>query len=199
MRNTVIEFTFFFFSELDTLSENFKSLFGNKDSCDTTLFVMGKEYNAHRAVLIARSPVFAAMFKHETREKQTGIVNITDCDSDSFEEFLEFLYCGKLEEPSFRSAVDLYETSDQYEVLELKTFCSQYLMDNLTVENVCDVVIMADKYEEINLLDAAQEFFNKHRDEIFDTSEWDSLVRNNYDLSKKMLKGMSSKMKLFGC
>lgn len=69
-------------------------------------------------------------------------------------------------------------------------------MENLSVENVCDVTILADKYEETDLLSSAQEFFNKNLDKIFDTSEWDSLVKNDYRLSKKLLKGMSSKVKV---
>lgn len=181
---------------MDTLSKNFKDLIANKESCDTTLNVQDKEYKAHRAVLIARSPVFAAMFLHETLEKQTGVVTISDCDPDSFEGFLEFLYTGKFEEPSTRSALYLYETSDKYEVQELKAFCVEYLMENLSVENVCDVVILADKYEEFKLLSAAQDFFNKNLGEIFDTSQWDSLVKNNYRLSKMLLKKMSSKVKV---
>lgn len=178
----------FLFSELDTLSDNFKSLFVNKDNCDTTLYVMDKEYKAHRAVLIARSSVFAAMFQHETTEKQTGIVNIPDCHPEFFEEFLKFLYCGKLEEPSYRCALQLYEVSDKYDVQELKAFCKEFLMENLTVENLCKVAILSDKYEETDLLSAAQIFFNKNGSDIVETAEWDSLVKTNYRLSKKLLK-----------
>lgn len=177
------------------MSENLKRIFNNKDSCDTTLHVVDKEYKVHRAILIAWSSVFAAMFQHETSEKQTGIISIPDCDPESFGEFLEFLYTGKLEKTSPCSALHLYETSEKYNVQELKAFCVEYLMKNLTVEILCDVVVIADRYEEMNLLSAAQDFFNENFSKILDTSEWDSLVENNYCLSKKLLKEMSSKIK----
>lgn len=178
---------------MDTLSENLRRIFVNKDNCDTTLHVADKEYKAHRAILIAGSSVFAAMFQHETSEKQTGVITIPDCDPESFENFLEFLYTGKLEKPSLRNALHLYETSEKYNVHELKAFCTEYLMQNLTVEILCDVVVLADKYDEENLLSAAQKFFNESCSEILDTSDWDSLVKNNYRLSKKLLKEMCRK------
>lgn len=186
----------FLLSELDTLSENFKSLFLNKDSCDTTLLVMDREFKAHKTVLMARSSVFAAMFLHETSEKQTGIVNIPDCDPESFEAFLEFLYSGKLEKPSLRSALHLYETSDKYDVQELKTFCSGFLVKDLTIEQFCDVVILADKYDDAELLSAAQCFFNENLSKVFATCEWNDLLNNNRRLANKLLMEMSSKVKV---
>lgn len=184
----------FLFTDLDALSENFKNLYLNKESCDTTLLVMGKEYKAHRTVLMARSSVFSAMFLHETSEKQTGIVTIPDCDPLSFEEFLQFLYSGKLEKPSPRTALHLYETSEKYNVQDLKTFCSDFLTENITVEHVCDVVIMADKYDDSKLLSAAQCLFNKNLNNVLVTSEWDSLMKNNHRLANKLLLEMSTKV-----
>lgn len=181
-------------SELDTLSENFRSPFFNKDSCDTTLLVMDKEYKTHRTVLMTRSTVFAAMFLHDTSEKQTGVVIIPDCDQESFEKFLEFLYTGILEQLSSQNALHLFEMSDKYDIRELKTFCMEFLIHNLTVENLCDDVIFADKYDDYKLLSTAQDFFNENLKDILKTSKWDSLVRNNYCLSKKLLEEMSLKM-----
>lgn len=182
-----------FFSGTDTLSENFKCLFSNKETCDVTLHVMDKDYQAHKAILIARSSVFAAMFQHPMSEKQTGIINIQDCDPDSFETFLEFLYCGKLEDLSFYSALHLYETSNKYNVQELKDFCSGYLMENLTVKNTCDAVILADKYDDVQLISSAQKFFNENYNEVFETTEWECLMKNNYRLANKLLKKMPKK------
>lgn len=185
----------FLFSELETLSENFKSLLFNKESCDTTLLVKGKEYKAHRAVLMARSSVFHAMFQHETSEKQTGIVNIPDCDAESFQEFLEFLYTGKLDDPSPNRTLHLYEIAEKYNVEEVKTLCSEFLMENWTIETLCDVVILADKYDDANLLSAAQCFFTKHLSDILVTPQWGCFMENNHRLANTLLIAMSSKVK----
>lgn len=156
---------------------------------------MDREFKAHRAVLMARSSVFSAMFLRETLEKQTGTVNITDCDPDSFELFLEFLYSGKFETPSWSSAFSLYETSDKYNVQELKTLCSEILIENLTVEHFCDTVILADRHNDTKLLRAAQCFFTKNLSKVLVTSQWECLLKDNFSLGNKLLIGMSSKVK----
>lgn len=179
---------------METLSEDFKSLSTNKENFDITLNVQDKEYKAHKAILIARSPVFSAMFRYESSEKKSGIINIPDCDPETFKEFLEFLYCGKLEELSPSNALRLYETSDKYDIQELKTFCSVYLMKNLSVENLGEIVILADKYDDTELLTAAQCFFNRNLSNVLVTSEWDDFLDNNRRLANKLLLVMS-KMK----
>ena len=187
-------FLLYLFSELDTLSENLKSFYAYKESCDTTFYVKDKEFKAHRAILMARSPVFAAMFQHETLEKQTGSITIPDCDPNSFEQFLEFLYSGKLEKPSTRNAFHLYETSAKYDVQELNEFCSEFLMENLTIENLCDVVILANKYDDTKLLSAAQSFFNENLRKVLLTREWSRFMVDNHRLANELLLEMS-KMK----
>lgn len=180
-------------TEVHTLSDNFKSLFVNKENCDTTLLVQGKEFKAHEVVLVARSTVFADIFQHDTSVKQTRVITIPDCDSGTFQQFLEFIYCGKLEKISFCSATHLYETSHKYGVQELKAFCVDSLAENMTEENFREVVILADKYGDARLFSAVQGFFSKDPSKIMDTIEWKCLLENNYDLAKELLKGMATK------
>lgn len=185
----------FFFLGLEKLSDNFKAAFGDKETCDVTLKVQDKEYRAHGFVLMARSSVFAANFKHDTLERQTGVITIPDCDPDSFQEFLEYLYSGKLEELSFRSALNLYYTANKYDVEDLKVFCVEYLMQCLTVENICDIAVFADHYDETQLYKEVQEFFSQNFLEIFLIPDWENFMKKNYRLANKLLTEMS-KMKL---
>lgn len=55
----------------------------------------GIEFFAHKAILAARSPVFAAMFEHEMEEKKQNRVEITDMDPEVLKEMLKFIYTGK--------------------------------------------------------------------------------------------------------
>lgn len=59
------------------------------------LLADGKQFNAHKAILAARSPVFGAMFEHEMEERKNGRVEILDVESDVFKEMLQFIYTGK--------------------------------------------------------------------------------------------------------
>lgn len=136
------------------------------------------------------------MFQHDMSEKQTSVVSITDSDSDSFGEFLHYLYTGRMENVTFNSTFHLFTTADKYNVQELKTFCLQYMTMHVSVQNVCDVAVLADDHNEIVLFYAAQTFFNRNVAKIFETEPWMSLFRNKADLAQKLLTGMVSKVKI---
>ena len=62
------------------------------------MFLVGSaSFPAHRSLLAARSPVFAAMLNSGLEEAQTGQVLINDTDPETFGLFLRFLYVGELE------------------------------------------------------------------------------------------------------
>lgn len=77
------------------LSEDLGGLFENQKFSDVTLAVSGREFQAHKAILAARSPVFAAMFEHEMEERKHNRVEITDVDHEVLREMLRFIYTGK--------------------------------------------------------------------------------------------------------
>lgn len=82
------------------LSEDLSHLFESQKFSDVILVGGvgvngGKEFYAHKAILAARSPVFAAMFEHEMEEKKNNKVDITDMDHDVLREMLRFIYTGK--------------------------------------------------------------------------------------------------------
>jgi len=85
-------------------------------------FLVGEEtLGAHRSLLSARSPVFAAMFASRMKEATTGQVRIEDVDPTTFHNFLKFLYNGELEP----SAVDeeLFTVADKYQLETLMDLC----------------------------------------------------------------------------
>ncbi|VDM36143.1 unnamed protein product [Hydatigera taeniaeformis] len=55
-----------------------------------------RQFKAHKAILAARSPVFAAMFEHGMTESRANRVNITDVEPDILGEVLRFIYTGRV-------------------------------------------------------------------------------------------------------
>lgn len=131
------------------------------------------------------------MFRHDTSEKETGTIIIPDIDPGPFEKFLDFLYTGELEDFSFDDIYVLYSIADKYDVQGLKKFCSKYMMQNLTVENFCDVAVLADRYNEMRLVSAVQGFFNRNVSHILETDEWKILLQQNLNLANKHIIEMS--------
>ena len=67
---------------------------------DVTINVTGQQFRAHKVILATRSPVFAAMFEHPSKENMTGIVDIADIEVNVFKELLRYIYTGQV--PSLR-------------------------------------------------------------------------------------------------
>ena len=86
-------------------------------------FLVGEEaLGAHRSLLCARSPVFAAMFASGMKEAENGHVRIEDVDPPSFERFLKFLYTGLMDE-SLAMDEKLFAVADKYQVETLMELC----------------------------------------------------------------------------
>ena len=91
---------------------------------DVEFLVSGVAFKAHRAILCARSPVFAAMFACGMSESETGRVEITDVSPGSFADFLKFVYTGQLDTQYFANS-QLGYCADKY-VLRRSVICANY-------------------------------------------------------------------------
>lgn len=92
-----------------------------KQFTDVEFLVGDESIAAHRTLLSARSPVFAAMFTSGMEESITGQVRIEDADYSTFCDFLKFLYTGTLE-PSAKKE-ELLAVADKYQVETLLNVC----------------------------------------------------------------------------
>jgi len=91
-------------------------------------FLVGKEvFGAHRHLLSARSPVFAAMLKSGMNESLTGKIRIDDLDSTTFFHFLKFLYTGEVENSG--KTKKLFPAADKYQVKTLMDICPSSTAD----------------------------------------------------------------------
>jgi len=157
------------------LSNDLDSLLESQRFADCTLIVQNKEFRVHKAVLAARSTVFSAMFEHEMEERKQNRVTISDVDYDVMKEMLRFIYAGS--SPNLDKMADaLLAAADKYNLERLKVMCEQALCANLTVENACDTLILADLHSATQLKQQAIDFINAHAADVMDTNAWDTLV-----------------------
>lgn len=143
---------------LADLSEDLKNIFLSQEDSDIILNVGGIKYAAHKVIIKARSSVFRAMLEHDMTEKNEGAVNIPDCDPHIFPDFLLYLYTGQLDDISKENVFQLYYMSDKYDVKELKLNCVDYIVNNLSIDIICDVVALATKHSERDMLEHAIHF-----------------------------------------
>ena len=80
----------------------------NGKHSDVEIVVSGHQFKAHKAILAARSPVFAAMFDNQMKESQQNRVEINDIDEEVFEKVLRFIYCDKVCNEDIESNIGLF-------------------------------------------------------------------------------------------
>ncbi|KAI9468335.1 hypothetical protein BX667DRAFT_503320 [Coemansia mojavensis] len=107
----------------------------------------GPRYHAHKAILMAVSPVFEAMFSNGMRETHEKVVQVWDVTPRAFERMLEYAYTRSCDIPRDVSADELVETllcADQFAVSGLLDACWRSLLQRVNVDTVWDIWAIAD-------------------------------------------------------
>jgi len=173
------------------LPQDFGHLLESATFSDMTLKVEDKVYPVHKAILAARSPVFAAMFNHDLEETKLGVVSITDLDTEVLREMLKFIYTGKVAQLD-TMADALLAAADKYALERLKIMCEEALASNLSIENVCDILILADLHNAKQLKNIAIDYTNSHAQEVTEQPAWKRLIKNHSNLVAEAFSALAS-------
>ncbi|XP_014227698.1 speckle-type POZ protein A-like [Trichogramma pretiosum] len=131
----------------------------------------GKEIPAHRLILSAASPVFKAMFSHDTLENKNQSVDIIDISYEITLEMLRYVYTGIIENDKISFIIELLMAADKYAIDDLKNKCEMTLSSNLSSENVVDILKVADKCSMKKLKKTAVNFVKMHINQFSDTDD----------------------------
>lgn len=116
----------------------------------------GKIIQAHKCVL-ARSPVFFAMFQNEMLEKQNSEVQVKDITHGVMKELIRFLYTDKVDKLD-PIAGELLIAADYYDLPELKEICIRSLEMNVNLYNFAFSLHISKKFEIKSLKDTVLKF-----------------------------------------
>ncbi|GFT19007.1 speckle-type POZ protein [Trichonephila clavipes] len=171
----------------DGITDALRSMYLEELLCDVELCTPTKTFSAHKNILSARSPVFKAMFTNEMKEKIKESVNITDVDAGTMHRILLYVYTDILEDLCLETASPLYEAADKYQILSLRNKCSAFLMASLSVNNVCNVLILADMHQDNELKYSVQDYILRNDKVIFCSSEWKHLMDTHVKLAAETM------------
>lgn len=161
------------------IHSDLEGLFESKEHSDIIVSDGKNKIPAHKAILCARSPVFNIMFKQDMFETKNNEVVIDDIDHQTLEDFLLFLYSGKVKQLSWDTAMNLYYAADKYEVGDLREVCSDFLQMNLTTENACEVLKLADQHRDDDLKKSVSFFIQMNPSSVKLTQTWKDLARTH--------------------
>lgn len=160
-------------ASLNSLSADLRKVLDSELLPDVQLKIEDHSFPAHKAVLAARSEVFAAMFEHKMAESNTNIVDIEDFDPSVFPIFIKYIYTGNVYEDNLTddTVLKLYEASDRYAVTALKVICAETMTKSVNVSNFLSYLVLADNHSDQKFRDAVTSFITKD-DSLFKCEMW---------------------------
>jgi N-acetylneuraminic acid mutarotase len=162
---------------LPTLFNDMRRLINNPELSDCTFLVEGHEVHANRSILAVRSHYFhALLFGSTMRESiQTeedvaaGIsaterrpVEINGVSYAVFMKVLEFLYTDSIRNLDTELGIQVLFTSELFMLDRLKALCEDIVRRDLSVDNVCDIVIASHRNGAGGLEEIALDFIVQH-------------------------------------
>jgi hypothetical protein len=98
---------------------------------------------ANHAVLAKYSKVLKAMLQSHMTETENSVLYVDDINSQTIQEFVNFLYAGDI---SCRDVGSLLYVAEKYKVIDLKFQCIDHLHKELKIANAIDTLKIASKY-----------------------------------------------------
>ncbi|KFM58559.1 Speckle-type POZ protein, partial [Stegodyphus mimosarum] len=181
---------------LCNLSRDMQTMYERKDLSDFLLKCHTTEFQVHKCVLSARSPVFASMFQHPVTENTENRVTITDIDACVLQQLIMFVYTGKTNALSYSMSRDLYSAADKYAILELKEICSQFIASSLTTSTAVEILILADMHNDALLKSTAIKLISDNFEDFNTTKAWFSLLQEHPSLGIEVLSFTVTQLKL---
>lgn len=175
----------------EELVQNFAALIGDPEFSDITLAVGGKEVHGHKAILAARSVVFAAMFSHLMKESVHNRVVIEDIGYEVFEEMLKYIYTGQ--SPNMEKMADeLLAAANKYYLSGLKAMCEVFLCSTVSVENATDLLLLADMHSAKLLKARVLRLIQSQAEDVMLTSSWKLISLTHPNLIIEALAALAS-------
>jgi len=169
---------------------------------DVSLIVGADEVviKAHKCILMARSPVFYAMFSNAMNESICGIVMIPDFEYAVVNDMLNYIYtdaCGTITLSTDQiSSQNLFKAAVKYQIPGLISIFEEYFIQQMNNESVLSLLQMADIYGAQHLKLTALQYVAKNASKIVQRKEFNDL---DEDLLKDANKLIELVNKRKGC
>lgn len=179
------------------MAQDYKQLLDNKIGSDIVLAVGDQKFEAHKSILMARSPVFLAMFTNNMKESRESEITIPDIEPHIFKKILYSIYTDEVTELD-ENAEDLLEAADRFQLLSLKEMCEKSLCNSVTIERAITILTLAERHNAKQLIDFVADFIINNGDKVVETPEY-NIMEESHPLLASILfrKSVSMKGKTF--
>ncbi|XP_057339789.1 speckle-type POZ protein-like [Microplitis mediator] len=164
------------------MADDYKKLFQTKAGSDVVINVKNVYFEAHKSILIARSPVFFTMFCTDMKESKENSANIPDIDPDIFHCMLEFIYTDQVVDLD-NVAEDLIEAAERFQLQALKEMCIESLCRSVSIDNSSRMLVLADRYNAEDMVEFIAKYIGSNAEYVVKTDEYTKMKKSNPPLA----------------
>jgi BTB/POZ domain len=144
----------------------FVSLMKDDSLSDIQLTIEGKIIKTHRLIL-AQCPYFHALLKGPWKDRNSSIEPIAfqQCSYDTFLNFLEYLYTGKISDVysnKSENCLTMFRFADYMGYQPLQTLSKSHIFKLINEQNFFDIALMLTQIFDIDLDKLCKWFVHKH-------------------------------------
>lgn len=146
-------------ARVKTIHDELSGILFKSSSSDVVIKAGAESIHAHSFILSLRSEVFRAMFNSPMKESETREIIIPDFEAPVIKDFLSFIYTDRCDQKVLEQHGELLlAMACKYQVMGLETHCENFLCATLTVQNVVNLLCLADMYGANNLKHRSLQF-----------------------------------------
>nr|pir hypothetical protein C07D10.2 - Caenorhabditis elegans [Caenorhabditis elegans] len=163
------------------VTKDLENLYRSGKHADFTLVVEERELKAHKAILAARSPVFAAMMEPHTAEAQNSRAILRDIDYEVVQAILYYIYTGTCTNMG-GNALDILAAAERFALPGLKNIAEVAMRNGLATETVCKNLAFAEMYGLVDFKKEAIKYICMNANAVINSEGFLRLSRQNPDL-----------------
>ena len=175
---------------------DFGMLFNNPKLSDVQILIKKgpNKFYAHKYVLVKKSKVFEAMFRHDMLENKNNSVNIEDFSREAIYEMLRYIYIGRIFDVANATYLDVLKAADKYQIHDLKKICENKILSQLKIENSVDLLTAADQSNALTLKTKIIDFIVENAQSLIESPEFKSLTQLHPELFCELFRKMHQKL-----
>lgn len=127
------------------------------------------------------------MFCDATKINEEGEVIIEDVDFSTMDHLLLLMYSEDINKLTCNNALSLFAAAVKFDIKDAKEMCSEFIIRNLSVEWVLDVITLAKLYQEEAIGLRCREYFKENVHKILETDNWKRFAEENPGISVELL------------
>lgn len=124
------------------LNDDIEKLISTDEFKDFKILINGTEFNVHKFLFIARSPVLKELMK---QDPVADAITLEQIPEEIFKNILDFVYDNKF--PSNDVVLETYAAAAKLQIQELKDYTASRLIGLLNDDNALKILFMANEYK----------------------------------------------------